>query len=123
MKVSDLKAGATTDVLVAMAQGWRLEIHSGGTGASAHEMWHDKSNSCVAVNYHPTTKPAQWAELIERFEMRVGMEEVDVWEATAWRDFTAYKKRGSTPALAICKAVIASKWGDTIPEEIMEQVK
>ena len=29
----------------------------------------------------------------------------------------------STPALAICKAVIASKWGDTIPDEIMEKAR
>lgn len=125
MKIADLKADATTDALVAMAQGWEWH-ESNGEGIDCWFKRGAKPWTLAMQNYHPTTNPAQWAELVGEFKVSVKWMYCDKrWEACTDRnqpEATLIWGVGLTPALAICKAVIASVWGDEIPDAIWEKV-
>jgi len=131
MKISELTDLTQIDALVAMAQGWVLD----------NDMWKRNSNNlvnpkyivCEMKNYTPSSGNAQTYELIEKFKIEFsqehycdedtgelvysGIHEAEVLLSQGWRTFT-----GSTPAEAICKAVIAAKWGDELPDDIWRMV-
>jgi len=122
MKISELKAGATLDALVALAQpdlqlgdDWKQDgyIILGGFGGTP------------PIKYDPSSGNAQTYELIEKFGVAVSPESHGKWCAEYYGDghVNPVEYWGSTSAEAICKAVIASKWGDTIPDEIWEKAK
>lgn len=116
-KTNSLTAGPTLDALVALAQGW-YRIKSGG------EWWDDRVPQPFKVyvkSYQPSTNGMQAFELIEKFKIDVLWED-DKWGAFSDCDATGTNYMASTPAEAICKAVVASKWGYIIPDDIMEQV-
>jgi hypothetical protein len=124
METSELEAGQITDALVALAQGWEL-IDFPGDGAM---YWDDPNGSSIELEYKytpSTTGKAQCFELIEKFQFTVEFVPAIGWRcALDFIDEPQVEIVGcSTPALAICKAVIASKWGDMIPDEMWEKVK
>ena len=124
MKVSELKAGATCDALVALAQDlplseeWNCVVGDG--------IFIGKGDGGMKV-YSPSTNGAQCFELIEIFN-------VEILDGFPDRQGVQRKARlplrvdidwqySATTKLAVCKAVIASKFGDTIPCEIMERLR
>lgn len=135
MKTADLVAGPQTDALVALAQDWEVERYRQG--------WRVIRGKCIAyhigvvgwgnpVSYSPSTTRAQWAELIEEFEVGLskapkswGKDKQYGWQANilSTDECNVFMAYGLSPALAICKAVIAAKWGDVIPDAIWEKVK
>jgi len=121
MKVSELTDLKQINTLVALAQGWVKKISIKPLGN--HDYYIHPSKPYIVVYsgpYHPSSGNAQTWELIERLEVSV-TKTPDGWEGdivgrSLWQ-------QGATPAIAICKAVIAAKWGDEIPDEIMARVE
>ena len=117
MKTADLIADHRTDALVALARGKRFMV-KGGTFIVG-----PLSEGSAWIGYSPSTVPAQWAELIEPFVDNIkwsGIKQIAIdWHVRSG----GHVKSASTLGMAICKAVIASKWGDEIPDEIWENVK
>ncbi len=118
MKTADLAAGPQTDALVALAQELPLSSE-----------FNQDDHILVGVGdgdlyrYSPSSTPAQWAELIEVFPMVYGARiEPGKHKAQCLEGFVVELSDSATAGLAICKAVIAAKWGDTIPDEIWEKV-
>ncbi len=114
MQTSELVAGQQTDALVALAQDWEVK-------PLLTSYWMERGSDKVIMpidDYSPSTTRAQWAGLIEVFKLS------PVYDESAWY-VIGYRECGysDTPGLAICKAVIAAKWGDEIPDEILEKVK
>ena len=131
MKTADLVAGPQTDALVALAQDWEVERYRQG--------WRVIRGKCIAyhigvvgwgnpANYSPSSTPAQWAELIEEFGLSplphvVENGIITSWSCARWWPCNAIKPLiGPEIGLAICKAVIAAKWGDEIPAEILDML-
>jgi len=113
MKISELEQGSITDALVALAQEW--ENHSS-------KLWLTDDGFMPKKSYTPSSGNAQTFDLIEKF--KINLNYVDHFlEDTYWVANSRTNTGSSTPAISICKAVIASKWGDEIPDEIMEKVR
>ena len=72
--------------------------------------------------YCPTQGNQQTYELIEKFDLTIGRAHDD-YSFAEWGMYSHQRVTEKALALAICKAVIASKWGDTIPDDVMEQVR
>ena len=124
-KVSELKAGPQLDALVALAQGWKRYGYVQWSIPSTEERPVGSVRQPNLVSeYQPSTNRVQWAELIEEFKIHLDPPILNQgWEAFSAKALSMYRQQGSTPAEAICKAVVASKWGDTIPDEIMDSLK
>ena len=125
MKTADLVAGPQTDALVALARDWEVERY--------HQGWRVIRGKCIAyhigvvgwgnpANYSPSSTPAQWAELMVTFDVWLSSDDA-VKFASCLPHVNRAVQEGKTHGLAICKAVIAAKWGDEIPDEIWEKVK
>jgi len=129
MKVSELKAGATLDSLVAMAQGWDGPHKTNYTRQPNATYWIPKGEIREVENYTPSSGNAQTYELIEKFRIQLlpladDGKYTGEWEAAIINAAGLITGYGySTPAEAICKAVIASVYGDVIPNDVMEQVR
>ena len=119
MQVSELKADSTTDALVALAQGWEQRPTTG------QFTWYTKEGyqAIPVKSYQPSTNGAQAFELIEKFIVNIKSLPIEdnerIWVAHC---ICHDSEVGSTPTLAICKAVIASKWGDEVPDAVMEKL-
>ena len=125
-KLADIPAGDILDALVALAQGWKLlsvegnemQIIISKTGATIDYLY--KGHTCLEMLacgkeiYHPsTTVTVQWAELIEKFKCDVMWEDGE-WGSFVDNDCMGINYSGATPQEAICKAVVASVYGDEI---------
>ena len=123
MKTADLVTGPQTDALVALARGWAILQPS-----TTIIFGNGQRSSMKLKDYQPSTNPTQWAELQLEFKVAAGLvnyyEPENGWNASLYRNSAKCEVwcKGETLGLAICKAVIASKWGDTIPDEIWEKV-
>lgn len=116
MKTADLVADHRTDALVALARKWELLKQDG--------LWKDTDGYGRPVDsYSPSTTRAQWAELIEVFEMDIFSRKKSTLVAIWIDDDTQLRFIAKTIGLAICKAVIAAKWGDELPDEIWDLLK
>ena len=126
MKTADLVADHRTDALVALARAWELREDMLGVA------WYEGAdNKCAIVNkddYSPSSTRAQWAELQTEFKVSTAWQIDDTWSALCFKRDEFNKLEDWLPltaptlGLAICKAVIAAKWGDEIPDEIWEKV-
>lgn len=118
IKIEDL-TDEQLDEWAALAQGWEedeFEEHG-----QVYSEWKYAGGYISKDKYTPTTNPAQWARLIERFEIWLSNDNTDCdnrWIATTkethvvgGKDLAGY---GPTPAIAICRAVIASVYGDEV---------
>ena len=126
MRTADLVAGPQTDALVALACGFVKVDHRRFDFDDEDWHWEGDTFLCRVNHYSPSTTRAQWAELIEVFYIDLDNDQEGVIEAIAWADIMSEgsaKATADTYRLAICKAVIATKWGDEIPDEIWEKVK
>ena len=136
MKIENIPAGPQLDALVAMAQWWELIQLTSSSGWMLHPSdyegiykWFTEDGEKPPINkedYTPSTTPAQWAELIEAFDVSVWVAYDDKTEAKLFGAQTesgrgVYSRAGYGEA--ICKAVIAAKWGDVIPDDVWEKVK
>ena len=128
MKISELTCGPQMDALVAMIYYFPDGFPDYGMyGVSTVD---DRCSVFIdgigEFDYAPsTTGKAQCFELIDIFfNYKIGRssdrtychvrnKHDDIW-------FSGY---GDTPQEAICKAVIAATWGDTIPNEVMKEVE
>ena len=126
MKAADLVADRRTNALAALAQGWRYHVHR-RHGEPAN-YWTGKGIVIDVVKYAPSSTRAQWAELHEMFNVNTSWQIDNTWSAVILLGDIRHNAPflpmcGPTLGLAICKAVIAAKWGDEIPDEIWEKVK
>ena len=123
MKTADLVAGPQADALVALAQDGDIKLSVNWPVVTL--------GPAYMLVYSPSTNPAQWVELIEVLVDFLTDYPViqqfnkDTWGiyCPKWGDKNGDYVYAPTIGLAICKAVIAAKWGDTIPDEIWEKVK
>ena len=133
MKTADLKADATTDALVALAQDWKIMRVEGNegrviiskTGKTIDYLY--KGHTCIEMLnsgktlYSPTQGNQQTYDLIGIFNLTVGRAHDD-YSFAEWGMYSHQRYTEQELALAICKAVIASVWGDTIPDDVMGKV-
>ena len=115
IKVIDL-TNTQLDEWVARARGWTIEQ----VGHIRPWVGSDGNTICTATSYSPTSNPAQWAELIDEFIHGLDKEaDIDGFYWTAWATHgssgQAIPQTGPTPAIAICRAVVCSAFGDTVP--------
>ncbi len=118
MKTSELE-GTELDYWVAKAQGWEL-IDFLGDG----EMyWNDPHSTYIKrkCGYHPTTNWAQCGELLEKFEMHLfrpsrWSPKNDIWGAMTNVHVDAVGE-GHDQKTAICRAVVASKFGEEVSDD------
>lgn len=105
---------------VAMAQGWDL-IESWDN--ESLDYWEDENDLDLfyyVSEYNPLTNKAQAFELIEQFEISLFRPEPqeDWWEGEVHTNrggYTAQRtEKGKTPSEAICRAVIASVFGEYV---------
>ncbi|CBJ80326.1 hypothetical protein XBJ2_500033 [Xenorhabdus bovienii str. Jollieti] len=80
-----------------------------------------------AKSYSPSTNWSQCGELIEKYHIELYFNSVnEVWSAYIfnYEKFESVIEDGSTPQIAICRAVVAAKLGDEIeiPDELVEGV-
>ena len=126
MRTANLVAGPQTDALVALARDWHRQCGGWFSG-----LRYGESKFIISKKeYSPSTTRAQWAELQQTFLVDVlhNSDNVQAWACHNIAGesieepidcFAGLKQDG----LAICKAVIAAKWGDEIPDEIWDRVK
>ena len=125
IETNSLKAVPTLDALVALAQGWIRNSKDSCWMIPVQTITGDIDFDAI-VKYQPSINGAQAFELIEKFKTDIDCDEC-LWTVTIWPIYglsaDVAKQKGSTPAEAICKAVVASKYGDTIPDDVMESLK
>ncbi len=114
MKVSELE-GAELDYWAAKAQGW---INYPDDSREQGTVWHLNPKEApfgkiMAVKeYTPSTNWEQCGELIEQFNMDLGGGP-EYWVASVGEDFFG-DKTSLTPRIAICRAVVASVFGEKV---------
>ena len=109
MKTSEL-TGDKLDYWVAKAQGWNLDTE-----------YDDRCNQYTALTgrrfYTPSTNWQQCGELIEKFEADLGPFHSQQWIACVWSGSEEFSMDGITPQEAICRAVVASVYGEEVPND------
>ncbi|MDE9479509.1 phage protein NinX family protein [Xenorhabdus bovienii] len=111
IKTSEL-TGRALDWAVAMADGRGVKINELGYVFVC-------DNRSIGV-YSPTTRWDVCGELIEKYKVKFEHSE-HIWFASCKRGMLAL---GRTPQIAICRAVVAARWGNEvdIPDELVEGV-
>ena len=114
MKVSELTAGKRLDSLVAIINEWNKTLTNHG-----RFYWVNNKDEYVAnMHYSPSTNGAQAFELAKKHKFAVDF----LNGAVVYSEELNAPYISCNPELieeAICKAVCAAKWGDTIPDEVM----
>ena len=109
-RVSGL-GGAELDYWVAKAQDWDQSKESYDEYHGSLQ-WVTKKRGWITVDkYVPSTGNQQTYDLIEEFKVDV------LWEGSYWAAFTdsdGDNYTGNTPAEAICRAVVASVFGEYV---------
>ena len=110
MKVSEL-TGEQLDYWTAKAQGWVADKDIDG---DIH--WRDATGHIRywGWDYTPDRNKAQAFELIEAFEIDLGPFHSKQWIASLWSGNEEYSMIGVTPQEAICRAVVASVYGEGV---------
>lgn len=108
-KVADL-TGPELDYFVAKARGWEEEKIPHPKGGKCTGWRFDGNNWIDVKDYTPHNNGAQWSELIEKFG--VGLR---LWNRS-WKAqvFLSKQMEGSTAGIAVCRAVVASKFGEYV---------
>ena len=119
MRVSDLTDHKQINALVAMIAIPDLDwfMLNGKVNVELNQGKH--------YTYCPTQGNQQTYEVAQKFKLRVDFKHHTAaycrWDELTPDYWTEYG--GKTTALAVCKAVIASEWGDTIPKEVMDMLQ
>jgi len=120
MRVSELTDLKQINALVALAQGWELFRYDN----FGFIMWRTKNgHAWHEDHYQPASGNAQTYELIEKFGISVTHNKHKEHPDWLAHIYAVSVQAGPTPAIAICKAVIAAEWGENIPDEIMEKIR
>lgn len=113
MKVSELGREALNR-WTAKAQGWKLDCTGRWLDDDQFKAW--------KIDYTPSTNWQQAGELVEKYEISLGKHgSLEIWAAdlNPHNIGTLGKNwHGPTPQIAICRAVVASVYGDEVPEEV-----
>ena len=128
MRVSELEVGPITDALTALAQEYKLEDVDGYVRVQQlASTWIDKPHpawEACWTKYSPSQGNQQTYEVAQKFKLRVDFKHHTAaycrWDELTPDYWTEYG--GKTTALAICKAVIASKFGEEIDESILRKI-
>ena len=123
LKVEEL-TGTALDLAVAMAIGWKLtRVSDVQIERDGDYMLCGESNKRYSrYVFTPTTDWQQCGELLDRFNVTVS-KTTDRWMAFCEiEEMDPHLQMGTTPQIAICRAVAAAKHGETVllPSEIME---
>lgn len=94
---------AKLDLAVAKAEGFIF-------GTDGKGLWHDSNGMFVGYRYQPTRDGAEAMRLMEKYRLWVSPDRFEGDEWTAVRPGVLMK--GPTPAIAICRAVVALKKDD-----------
>jgi hypothetical protein len=128
VKTAEL-SGVQLDYAVAMVTSTDVRIISpeGDDQWLISEPDNDESRYEGFICYSPSTDWSQCGPLIESHDLRIISAGTEGWQAGTRVNSLGWNARyddwfGSTPMVAICRAVVASKLGDTvdIPDELME---
>ncbi|MCK5127689.1 MAG: hypothetical protein KAR42_15635 [candidate division Zixibacteria bacterium] len=116
MKVSELTAGPILNNLTAIAQEW-VE-HDYSQRWTPCSIWvNEKGIYPYPQGYQPSdNSPAQAFELIEKFKIYIDWLIGGDVRAQSLLKLGTNSAKGSTPAEAICKAVICATLGDELDE-------
>ncbi len=115
MKVSELE-GAELDYWVAKAQEWDLVDNQ----TVGYFIWNTPDNDWIDQEiYTPTTNWAQCGALLEEFSVDVYIHEdegdMEWWGAQAQSKLAVYSC--PDPRIAICRAVVASVFGEEVSDD------
>jgi hypothetical protein len=109
MKTSEL-IGKDLDYWVAKAQGW--EWNKQDFCFMAPVLVGDDIDFTAIPNYSPSTNPAQAMELVKKYRMMVRRDSQNRWLAKIPRQ--TYGEYDIDLEVAICRAVVASVYGDEV---------
>jgi len=118
MKVSELE-GQALDYWTAKAQGWRKARHD--NPAIFCSIWN--GNRTPVKEYTPSTNWQQAGELVDKYNLIIQplLEKIHIWGASKVYDWDMnddpmyeWVQKGPTPQIAICRAVVASVYGEEI---------
>lgn len=121
MKTSEL-TGDKLDYWVAKAQGWVHRVtteHMAKRGFDEPFYWRIPSKGFCS-QYHPSANWQQCGELIEKFDIEL----VYHPRSSGFRSRSGISGpffHGSTPQEAICRAVVASVYGEEVNDEQANQ--
>lgn len=119
MKVSEL-SGAELDYWVARAQGWTKEKYPSLDGGEDDCWCWDGAPRITVFGYCPHDNWMQCGPLIEKYKISLGYSSSFGWIAEIWqkqkimRGFDHIEQCGESPAIAICRAVVASAYGEEV---------
>lgn len=118
-KVSELE-GAELAEWVARAQGWEL-VTTSGYVASINIWVNDTEGDYIHLYEEPEYRPdlnwSQAGELIDRFGDNMDFYENCVYLYPDKHKMTSVRTKGETRKIQICRAVVASKYGEWVGEE------
>lgn len=128
MKIQDL-TGEQLDEWVARAKGFKLTPYPKEFKEAGFHVRNDKNEILYSVGnpdatnaFSPTTNASRCFDLISQFYLEVFP--VREAEGTVWYSFSIKPgpdddlepQQGTSPELAICRAVVASVYGEEVPE-------
>lgn len=129
-RVADL-AGADLDAWVARALGWQLFYMEPGQlwltlfekpGGGEGPIGSIESGAEIFDDFKPSTKWQDGGPLIEKYRIDLGAPTesgtfAGIWMAnTEWGHINGWQ--GPTPLIAAMRALVASVYGDTVPDEV-----
>lgn len=100
------------DYWTAKAQWWELKDDcwfNHGMDLGIHELH--------VSEYHPSTNGGQAMELVKKFEFGLFKHMDGYWLSGEFKGHLLEPSKGDTPEISICRAVIASVYGDEVPNE------
>lgn len=116
MKVSELE-DAELDYWVAKAIGKEVESEDGG---KTWFSYHDAENLALAIKeyWEPSSDWSQLGPLIEEYEIDLEAPRLreDYWSANTGEGDFGGMGDGETPLIAACRAIVASKYGETVDD-------
>lgn len=108
MKTSEL-TGAELDAWVARAEGYKARTDD------ECDWWDADDGGFVRQKeWEPSTDWAQGGPIIERERININERDGDCWGAFYSGKWTKF---GPTPLIAAMRTFVASKYGDTVPDE------
>jgi hypothetical protein len=119
MKTKDLTAGPLLDALVAMSYPEEDSEIAVVAGVRSAGIPPQSYHGCD--RFEPSTNGGQAYELMAENDMYISSDE-DVKIASMTPHMNGVIQEGATHAEAICKAKVAAKWGDEIPDDVIERI-
>jgi len=123
--------GSKLDEWVARAIGWTLfEMVPGELGYKRFKQSDGteglfgtvESGACRFKGFNPSSNWEQGGQLIEKYQLDVVADAPNVWLAFRWNNdgdpVTAVTGHGPRPIIAAMRALVASVYGNSVPDEV-----